>query len=219
MSIKHEMQRHALIDMARALNTAGLGTGTAGNLSVRIEGGLLITPSGVPYDRLVPEHIVKMASDGRMGTGQLKPSSEWRMHRDILTRRPEVSAIIHTHSPYATALACTRRAIPAFHYMVALAGGHTIPCAAYAPFGTQELSDAVVVTLAGRRACLMANHGMIAVGLTLEEAFGLTQEVEYLAKLYCLTLQIGGPIVLSDGEMTEALRRFESYGKQNGAIP
>jgi L-fuculose-phosphate aldolase len=137
------------------------------------------------------------------------------MHRDILVARPEIAAIIHVHSPYATALACSRREIPAFHYMVAAAGGRTIPCAGYAPFGTQELSDSVLEVLAGHRACLMANHGMIALGEDLEAAFRLAREVEYLARLYCITLQIGGPVVLSGEEMAEVEERFKNYGKQD----
>ena len=210
----HETLRQALIDTSRAINACGLNQGRAGNLSMRIERGFLITPTGVSYEKLLPEHLVGMGLDGQVISGQLKPSSEWRIHRDIFAARPEVSAIIHVHSPYATALACARRAIPAFHYMVAVAGGRTIPCAPYTTFGTQDLSDHVVGTLAGHEACLMANHGMIALGSNLEEAFQLAQEVEYLARLYCLALQIGGPVVLSDKEMAEVVKRFESYGNQ-----
>jgi L-fuculose-phosphate aldolase len=210
-----EKPRQALIATAKMLVASGLIQGTAGNLSARVENGFLITPTGMPCDQLAPEHIVEMRLDGGMDCGQLKPSSEWRMHRDILVARPEVSAIIHVHSPYATALACARREIPAFHYMVATAGGRMIPCAGYAPFGTQELSDQVLSALVSRQACLMANHGMIALGEDLEAAFRLAREVEYLARLYCTTLQIGGPVVLSEEAMSEVEERFKSYGKQS----
>lgn len=206
--------RKALIATACAANARSLNQGTAGNVSARTPEGFLITPSGVPYDQLAPGLLVEMSLDGQVISGQLDPSSEWRLHRDIFATRPEVGAILHVHSPYATALACGRREIPAFHYMVAAAGGKTIPCAAYATFGTQELSDSVLVALQGRSASLMANHGMLAVGTGLEEALRLAQEVEDLARQYHLSLQIGGPVILSDEEMEIVLEKFKTYGRR-----
>lgn len=208
--------RKALITTACATNACGLNQGTAGNVSARIPEGFLITPSGVPYDQLAPPLLVEMSLDGQLRSDQLNPSSEWRLHRDIFATRPEVGAILHVHSPYATALACARQQIPAFHYMVAAAGGKTIACAAYATFGTQELSDKVLVALQGRRACLMANHGMVAVGPGLEEALRLAIEVEELARQYHLSLQIGGPVILSDEEMEIVLDKFKTYGRIGG---
>jgi L-fuculose-phosphate aldolase len=204
----------ALIATARALTASGLTPGTSGNVSARSGEGFVITPTGVPYERLEPAQLVTVNLDGSVAPGQLKPSSEWRLHRDIYLSHGEAQAIVHVHSPYATALACARREIPAFHYMVAMAGGDSIPCAPYATFGTQLLSDHVTAALKGRRACLMANHGMVALGENLEEALRLTQEVESLARQYCVALQLGGPVILPPEEMRKVLEKFQTYGKQ-----
>lgn len=206
--------RKQVVATARAINSSGLNPGKAGNVSVRYRNGFLITPSGVPYARLTPARIIHVAMDGTPGTRQLQPSSEWRMHRDIFRARQEAGAIVHVHSPYATALACARREIPAFHYMVAVAGATCIPCAPYATFGTQALSDSALAALAHSRACLLANHGMIAFGKTLEEAFALAVEVEFLARQYCLSLQIGGPALLGSDEMNIVMEKFKTYGQQ-----
>jgi L-fuculose-phosphate aldolase len=202
-----------IVDHARALSVAGLGVGTSGNVSARVTGGFLITPSGVRYEDLTPGKIVRVAMDGSHD-GALLPSSEWRFHRDIYAQRPDMGAVVHCHSPHATALACLHRDIPAFHYVVAIAGGNDIRCAGYATFGTQALSDAVLAGLFGRKACLMANHGQVSAGDTISEAFALAQEVEELARQYLLALQIGEPALLSAEEMTIVLEKFRTYGKQ-----
>jgi L-fuculose-phosphate aldolase len=212
--LRYRQLRKALIATACATNSLGLNQGTAGNVSARTPEGFLITPSGLPFDQLVPEHVVEMDLEGQVASAQIEPSSEWRFHRDILVNRPEVGAVLHVHSPYATALACAHREIPAFHYMVAVAGGKTIPCAPYAAFGTQALSDNVLAALENRHACLLANHGMVAVGPSLEEALRLTKEVEELARQYHLSLQIGGPVILSDEAMTIVLEKFKTYGRK-----
>jgi L-fuculose-phosphate aldolase len=212
--MRHQALRKSVAATARAINASGLNPGKAGNVSVRCRDGFLITPTGVPYDDLRPRMIVEVGNDGTVEGEQLRPSSEWRFHRDIYRKRVDAGAVVHVHSAYATALACARRDIPAFHYMVAVAGGGDIRCAPYATFGTQALSKHAVGALSGRRACLLANHGMIAIGDDAAAALALAVEVEFLAKQYCLALQVGGPVLLTDTEMTEALERFKTYGKQ-----
>lgn len=204
--------REAVIGASRTLIRAGLNQGTSGNVSVRTGTGFLITPSGVPPDVMRPEQIVAMGLDGR-ASGPWVPSSEWRMHRDIYHARPEAGAIVHVHSTQATALSCLRRDIPAFHYMVAIAGGADIRCAAYATFGTAELSEAMLVAMEGRSACLLANHGQIAFGDTLDKAVWRAGEVEALAAQYVAALGVGEPVILGENEMTRVLERFASYGR------
>lgn len=204
--------RDELIHTASQLTALGLNKGTAGNVSVRCRGGFLVTPSGVPAAELTTSNIVYMGFDGAI-RGRRAPSSEWRFHYDIMEQRLEVGAIIHTHAPYCTTLAVMGISIPAFHYMVAVAGGKDIRCAAYATFGTQELSNAALAALAGRKACLLAHHGMIATGETLAKALKLTVEVEELARVYWQALQIGTPPLLSDAEMERVLEKFKTYGK------
>jgi L-fuculose-phosphate aldolase len=216
--------REAVVATARALHRSGLAEGTSGNISVRSGSarsgsarsgeGFFITPTGVPYEGLGAEQIVECGAEGIVAQAQTRrPSSEWRIHRDIYRCRPEIGAVIHTHSPHATALACCRLGIPPFHYMVARAGSTGIPCAPYATFGTQLLSDHVLGAIEGQRACLMANHGVIAVGADLQQALEVAREVEYLAKIYVLALQIGRPVLLSAEEMREVQRRFRTYGQ------
>lgn len=207
--------RRAVIDTALWMNALGVNQGTSGNVSARWGEGLLITPSGVPYERLEPDSIVFMDMEGTP-RGDLLPSSEWRFHRDILAARPDVGAVVHTHSAFATTLACLGRGIPAFHYMVAAAGGLDIRCAPYATFGTQALSDHALAALDGRAACLLANHGQIATGPNLEKALGLAVEVESLAGMYWRAMQIGEPVLLDAEEMAVVLEKFKSYGKQPG---
>ncbi len=207
--------RRAVIDTALRMNALGVNQGTSGNVSARWGEGLLITPSGVPYERLEPDSIVFMDMEGTP-RGGLLPSSEWRFHRDILAARPDVGAVVHTHSAFATTLACLGRGIPAFHYMVAAAGGLDIRCAPYATFGTQALSDHALAALDGRAACLLANHGQIATGPNLEKALALAVEVESLAGMYWRALQIGEPVLLDAEEMAVVLEKFKSYGKQPG---
>ncbi len=203
----------ALVDTAREAQREGLNRGTSGNLSVRCGDGFLITPSGMPADEQAPEDVVFVDMDGR-ARGRRKPSSEWRFHRDILAARPELGAVLHAHSPFATALACVGRDIPPFHYMVAAAGGKTLRCAPYAIFGSQELSGHALAALAGRKACLLANHGMIAASASLKGALALAVEIEALCAQYCRVLQIGAPVLLSDREMDELLEKFKDYGQR-----
>jgi L-fuculose-phosphate aldolase len=208
--------RESVIATALAMNAAGINRGKSGNVSARTRDnafdGFLITPTGLPYPETTAEQIVAMSLGGEV-SGTLLPSSEWRFHRDIYVARADVMAIVHTHAPFATSLACLQRGIPAFHYMVAVAGGRDIRCAPYATFGTQELSDHAVAALAGRRACLLANHGMIALGASLEGALALAVEVETLAEMYWRALQIGEPVPLSDMEMDKVLEKFRTYGQ------
>jgi len=204
--------RAAIIATAIEMNDRRINSGKSGNVSARTETGFLITPTGLPYESMRPEDIVPVTLGG-VATGPRTPSSEWRFHRDIYVDRPDAGAIVHAHSPFATTLACLGRGIPAFHYMVAVAGGKDIRCAPYATFGTQELSDDALVALSGRRACLLANHGMIAVDASLGNALALAIEVEALAEQYWRALQIGAPNLLSDAEMDIVLDKFRSYGK------
>jgi L-fuculose-phosphate aldolase len=202
-----------VIDSCLAMNDRGINQGSAGNISVRFEDGFLITPSGMAYDSLRPEHIVFVGLDGS-SRDALKPSSEWRMHRDIYANRPEAGAVLHAHSIFATALSCLRIDMPAFHYMIAVAGGTDIRCADYALFGTQALSDNMLVALQERRACLLGTHGMICFHDTLDKALWLGVEVETLAKQYWHACQAGEPVILSQQQMDEVLEQFRDYGKQ-----
>jgi L-fuculose-phosphate aldolase len=203
----------AILAACRAMNASGLNQGTSGNVSVRRGDGMLITPSGVPYDATTPEMMVPVDAGGAP-SGPLVPSSEWRMHLDIYRARPEAGAVVHVHSPYATALSCHRRGIPAFHYMIAAGGGADLRCADYATFGTQALSDAMLAALEGRRACLLANHGQIAFGPTLEKALWLAGEVETLARQYLLARTLGEPVRLDEAEIARVLDLFAGYGQQ-----
>ncbi len=218
----HAALRLEVIATALRMNASGINHGKSGNVSARVtlEGidtgsnDFVITPTGIEYESTQPEQIVLMHTDGSH-EGDTLPSSEWRFHRDIYAVRPEIGAIVHTHSTFATALACQQRAIPAFHYMVAAAGGNDIRCAPYATFGTQALSDAALTALAGRSACLLAQHGMIACGPDLKKALALAIEVEVLAKMYWHALQLGEPPHLDDAEMQTVLEKFKAYGQQN----
>lgn len=208
--------REQLLKVSQQLASLGLNRGTSGNASVRANNelgqpGFLITPSGMAADKMALSDIVWMDFAGN-AVGKRQPSSEWRFHLDILLDKPQVNAVIHTHSMFATTLSTLRRDIPAFHYMIALAGGDSIRCAPYALFGSQQLSDYVVQALHDRKACLLANHGMIAVGETLEKALDITQAVETLCEQYLRALQVGDPCVLSQQEMLEVQEKFKGYG-------
>ncbi|HET7097215.1 MAG TPA: class II aldolase/adducin family protein [Casimicrobiaceae bacterium] len=211
--------RAAVIATAREMNALGINRGNSGNVSARWRkgkfDGYLITPSGMPYASITPADIVAMPIDGQGdgAHGRRPPSSEWRFHRDIYRARADAAAIVHAHSPFATSLACLRRGIPAFHYMIAKAGGSDIRCAPYATFGTQALSDHAVAALEGRRACLLANHGMIAIGTSLAAALALAVEVETLAEMYWRALQLGEPVLLSASEMENVVAKFRTYGQ------
>jgi len=211
--MNEQQLRLDLIATGIHLNAAGLNRGTSGNLSARCGEGFLVTPSGLTCEEMTPADIVFMEFDGSC-SGPRNPSSEWRFHRDILAQHPEIGAVVHTHSMFATTLACLALDIPAFHYMVALAGGKDIRCAPYATFGSQELSAHALQALEGRRACLLANHGMIALGTTAADAAALALEVETLCEQYGRALQIGTPKLLSDAEMDVVLEKFKSYGRQ-----
>ena len=211
----HTSLREAITAVARSLNKHQPGTGTAGNVSARVEQGYLVTPTGMDYEVMAPADIVGMDLHGNRVEGDLKPSSEWRFHQDIYVARADVNAIVHTHSPCATALSCTRQDLPAFHYMVAGAGGASIRCAEYATFGSQALSDHALAALDERRACLLANHGVIALGKDLESAFRTAQLVEELARQYLFSRMAGTPVLLDEAEMNVNLEKFRDYGKQD----
>lgn len=205
----------AVLATARAMNAVGINRGSAGNVSARHADGFLITPTGMDYDACTPDDIVPMKlGAGSTAQGRRKPSSEWRFHHDIYAARPEAGAIVHAHAPFATALACQAMEIPPFHYMIARFGGDTIRCAAYATFGTQALSDAMLSALEGRRACLMAHHGMVACGADLKEALALAVEFEALCEQYWRVLQLGAPKLLPADEMARVIEKFRDYGKQ-----
>ena len=208
--------REAVIATARAMNERGINVNKSGNVSVRCargtRAGYLLTPTGVPYDRLAADDIVFIDNDGR-ATGRCEPSSEWRFHAAIHAARPELHAVVHTHSAHATALACQGLGIPAFHYMVAVAGGHDIRCSEYATFGTQELADLALAALRDRKACLLAHHGVIACGASLDAALTLAVEVENLARTYAVVRTLGEPRLLDRAEMERVLERFGTYGQ------
>lgn len=211
--LRHLEERRAMIAACRDMNRLGINQGTSGNISVRVDGGFLVTPTGVPYDKLAPELMVLMTADGRF-KGDVLPSSEWRFHRDILARRPDANAVVHCHAMFSTTLAILHKEIPPIHYMIAAAGGPSIRCAPYATYGTQELSDHALAALEDRKACLLANHGMIALGPTLARAMWLAVEVETLAAQYWRALQAGKPKLLSAAEIATVMGKFGSYGQQ-----
>ena len=206
--------RNQVIATALQMNALGINRGKSGNVSARWKNGFLVTPSGLPYEETKPADIVLIDAKARP-KGRRAPSSEWRFHFDIYDRKTEVGAVVHAHSSFATTLACLGMAVPAFHYMVAVSGGNSIRCAPYATFGTQALSDHALAALEGRKACLLANHGMIATGESLKGALALAVEVEGLCEQYWRALQIGKPDLLSDGEMAVILEKFKTYNAQS----
>jgi L-fuculose-phosphate aldolase len=213
MTSSERALRVRLVAAAQRLSVLGLNQGKSGNVSVRAGDAFLVTPSGKSYDSLGVNDVVLVGKDGD-ASGAHKPSSEWRLHRDIYGRHSDAGAVVHTHSPYATTLACLHRGIPPFHYEVAFAGGKDIRCAGYATFGTQELSDLAIAALEGRKACLLANHGVVAHAEDLEDAVGLAEKVESLARLYWQALQIAEPILLDEVEMNNVVELFKSYGRR-----
>ncbi len=204
--------RQQMLEVSRELVRHGLNRGTSGNVGARCGEHFLVTPSGVPADEMSPASMVNMDFSGNVLSAG-NPSSEWRFHLDILKARQEINAVVHVHSMFATTVSCLRMEIPAFHYMIALAGGDSIRCAPYALFGSQALSDAAVAALENRKACLLANHGMIAVGKDLKSALAITVEVETLCEQYWRTMQVGHPFILSDQEMQEVQEKFQGYGR------
>jgi L-fuculose-phosphate aldolase len=211
-TINERAKRQSIIAACLRMNALGINQGTSGNISLRHDDGMLITPTSVPYDAMQPEQIVFMTLDGGALDTKQRPSSEWRFHRDILKARPEVNAVVHAHPPYSTILAIMGLEIPPVHYMIACAGGDTIRCAPYATFGTQALSQHAVAALEDRSACLLAHHGMIAVGASLHKAMWLAVEVETLARQYHGCLQIGAPPLLSKEEIENVRARMAGYG-------
>ena len=205
--------REDLVATAKRMSALGLPPGMSGNVSVRHGTGLIVTPSGMPYDQMVADDVVALALDGNVRPGQKTPSTEWQLHRDILGARQDVQAIVHTHSLYCTTLSTLRRAIPAIHYMVVLAGSDEIPCAEYATFGSAKLALNAVSALRGGSACLLANHGMVALGSTLAGALRLAAEVETLASQYWHAAQIGQPHILPREELLAVRERFAAYGQ------
>jgi L-fuculose-phosphate aldolase len=204
-------KRQSIIDACLRMSQLGINQGTSGNISLRHDEGMLITPTSVPYEAMQPEQIVFMGLDGSFDSGR-RPSSEWRFHLDILKARPEVNAVVHAHPTYATTLAIMGLEIPPIHYMIAVAGGDTIRCAPYATYGTEQLSQHAVSALEDRFACLLAHHGMIAIGPSLSKAMWLAVEVETLARQYHGCLQIGTPPLLSKAEIKKVLGKIAGYG-------
>ncbi len=215
---EHRAIAEKIIWVCREMNRLGINQGTSGNISARVPGGFLITPSGLSYDAMTPEQIVEMDLDGGY-RGDLLPSSEWRMHQAIYANRTEAQAVLHAHPIHSTALSCLRQGIPAFHYMVGVAGGEDIRCADYATFGTAALSEHMLAALQDRTACLLGNHGMICFAKTLEKVLGLAVEIESLARQYLQARQAGNPVILSAAQMADVLARFATYGKQSGDLP
>lgn len=209
---KQAEPRDALVTACRELTRRGLTYGTSGNISLRHEEGFFVSPTGAVYEELEAADVPWMSFDGRW-FGRRRPSSEWRFHRDILQARRDVGAIVHTHSRHATALACTGSGIPAFHYMVAVTGDIEIRCAPYHTFGSQALSDAALAAIGGGNACLLANHGVIALGVDLGAALTLAGEVENLAAQYCAALAVGNVRILDVSEMRRVVEKFRTYGK------
>ena len=210
-------QREQLLAIAQKLVETGLNKGTSGNSSVRFEGGFLVTPTGMAVEDMSAASMVKMQFDGSFDADKtqpnIKPSSEWRFHRDILQNYAEINAVIHTHSMFATTLACLHKDIPPFHYMIAVVGGDTIRCAPYALFGSQALSNNALAALTDRKACLLANHGMIVLGRDLDDALAVTVEVENLCEQYWRALQLGEPHILTEAEVRDVFQQFKGYGK------
>ena len=214
MKKAEKVLRAKIVARGLEMNASGINQGTSGNISARFEDRMLITPSAIPYDAMTPECIVSLALDDDGGTwvGPRKPSTEWRFHRKLLRDRPDAGAVVHAHPTYCTTLAIARKSIPACHYMIAAFGGNDVRCAGYATFGTEELSDLAIAAMEGRTACLLANHGMIAIGETPAKAMWRAIELETIARQYYLSLLIGGPALLGDAEIDDAREGFGSYG-------
>jgi L-fuculose-phosphate aldolase len=215
--LKYKALREEVIETCLAMNEEGINQGTSGNVSVRIPEGFLITASGVPYKKMKPQHVVEMDLDGGY-RGEFLPSTEWRMHMDIFKARPEAGAIVHVHSTFASALACLRKEVPAFHYMIGVAGGATLRVSDYAEFGTQALSDTMLEAMTDRSACLLANHGQICFGPNLEKALWRAGEIEALCHQFWAASVMGKPVVLDDALMGSVLKRFKTYGKQSDEL-
>ena len=215
--MKYPGLRREVIETCLKMNAEGINQGTSGNVSARTDEGFLITASGIVYEKMKPAHVVEMDLEGSY-RGDFLPSTEWRMHMDIFRARAEAKAVVHVHSPYATALACLRRDVPAFHYMIGVTGGTSLRVSGYAEFGTQELSDTMLKAMEGRTACLLANHGQICFGPTLSKALWLAGEIETLCHQYWAACLAGKPVLLEEAQMVSVLKRFKTYGKQPGDL-
>ncbi|WP_298819648.1 class II aldolase/adducin family protein [uncultured Roseibium sp.] len=209
--------REEIIARCKEMNSSGINQGTSGNISVRFEDRMLISPSATPYDQMTPDMIASVGLDDTSGRyeGPLKPSTEWRFHQKLLHGRPDAGAVVHAHPTYCTTLAIARKEIPSCHYMVAAFGGNNVRCAGYATFGSEELSELAIEAMTDRTACLLANHGMIAIGENLAKAMWRAIELETIAKQYYLSLVIGGPVLLSDAAIDDTHRGFAGYGLQD----
>ena len=215
--LKYPGLRREVIETCLKMNAEGINQGTSGNVSVRTDEGFLITASGIVYEKMKPAHVVEMDLEGNY-RGDFLPSTEWRMHMDIFRARAEAKAVVHVHSPYATALACLRKDVPAFHYMIGVTGGTSLRVSGYAEFGTQELSDTMLKAMEGRTACLLANHGQICFGPSLSKALWLAGEIETLCHQYWAACLAGKPVLLEEAQMVSVLKRFKTYGKQPGDL-
>jgi L-fuculose-phosphate aldolase len=208
--------RTELVATAQAMHAEGLAPGTSGNVSARTGAGFLVTPSGVPYHELAPGDLVELDLQGQnVGAHPLAPSSEWRLHLGLYAARAELGAIVHTHSRFATTLACLRRDLPAVHYMIAVAGGPSVRCASYATYGSAELAEAAAVALEGRLACLLANHGLVALGASLPAALRVAREIEIVAEEYLRALQVGEPFILADEEIARVVEKLRDHGPRS----
>ncbi|KMW58836.1 Ribulose-5-phosphate 4-epimerase [Candidatus Rhodobacter oscarellae] len=205
-------KRQSIIDHCRKMNSSGLNQGVSGNISIRHGDGMLISPTSVPYDALTPEAIAFVRLGDGAASGPFAPSSEWRFHRDIIARRRDVNAVVHAHPNFCTVLGAMGYEIPAMSYMINIFGGPNIRIAPYALYGTQELSDVAIAAMKGRHGVLLANHGMIAVGSSVEQAFWRAEEMETLARLYHGCLQIGTPVPLSEAQVQEVIDKNAAYG-------
>lgn len=213
MKSSEKSLRAAVVATAQAVSRTGLSPGKTGNVSCRLADAMLITPTAVPYEAMTPDDIVRVAADGSVAKGQRAPSSEWHFHLAAYRARPDAGAVVHTHSMHATVLACAGQPIPAFHYMVLALGGADIPLVPYVTFGTEQLGVQVGEALRDRKVCLLANHGQIATGKTLEAALATAREVETLAEQYYKVLTLGKPRLLSADEIAAAVARFATYGQ------
>ena len=214
MTMTSQDLRQSLIDASLDAEAQRINTGTTGNMSVRIDGGMLITPTGIPPKKLKPETIVPMDLDGNW-SGDIRPSSEWALHSAIYKARPEVQAVVHAHPDHCVALSCARLDLPAFHYMIAGFGGDDVRCSRYATFGSPELADVTVEALENRTACLLANHGMVAIGATLAEAYGRALKLETLARQYMLCRSFAEPVLLTENDLVGVKQRYKTYGRQD----
>ncbi len=213
MMMDLDNSRASLVSGARAMDASGMNTGTTGNISLRIEGGMLITPTGIPSPILRPEQMVTMRFDGSWD-GALRPSSEWEMHAEIYKAFPEAGAVVHAHPDHCVALSCLREPMPLFHYMVAGFGGDDVRCSDYALFASSDLARAAVVALQDRSACLLANHGMIAFGKDLDTALARTVKLETLARQYLIARAAGTPVLIENSEIPAIRGRYKTYGQQ-----